>query len=151
MCSSSTLGCRGCDDRVIRPCCSMVLSKIIMACGVTRQARASVAAVIPDCRSSSNSATYCDGVNPTDFKAALLARIIACSARLTNMPRRSGSEDELDGLWPTDLRAEDFGVDSLLLRFTAMARSIRWVPPRRTAQVLPGRGGRARHSRIRAA
>ena len=60
-----------------------------MACGVTKQARASVAAVIPGCSSSSNSATYCDRDNPTDFKAALLARTIACSARLTSMPRRS--------------------------------------------------------------
>src|SRR6202795_2652841 len=152
MCSSSTLGCRGCDDRVIRPCCSMVLSRIIMACGVTRQARASVAAVIPGCSSSSNSATYCDGVNPTDFKATLLARTIACSARLTSMTRRSCPEDGPgEDLWSTGLRGEDLCPDDLLLRFTSMARSTHCAPPRRTGPVLPGRHGRARHRMLRAA
>src|ERR1700722_11433555 len=127
----------------------MVLSRIIMAWGVTRQARASVAAVIPGCRSSSKSATYCDGVNPTDFSAALLARTIACSARLTSMPRRSGSEDDrCEDVWPAGLRAEDSCPDDLLLlpfRLTSMARAAGCAHPSRMAPVLPGRHGPVRH------
>src|SRR3984957_3535960 len=133
----------------------MVLSRIIMAWGVTRQARASVAAVIPGCRSSSKSATYCDGVNPTDFKAALLARTIACSARLTSMPRRSCSEDDrCEDLRSAGLRAEDSCPGNLLLlllRLTSMAQSTRCAPPNRMAPVPPGRHGPARHRALGAA
>src|SRR5256885_990553 len=69
----------------------MDLSRVMMACGETRHSRAKVAAVMPGCASSSCSATYCAGVRPTNFSALLLARSIACSARLTSMPSRSSS------------------------------------------------------------
>src|SRR5229473_764063 len=86
MWSSSTFGCLGCGCRAISPCCSMVLSRIMMACGLTKQARASVAAVMPCFCSSSASATYCASVSPTGLSAAVLDLSIACSARLTSMP-----------------------------------------------------------------
>src|ERR1017187_1487854 len=70
------------------PCSSSDLSTTIIACGVTREARARVAPVMPGCRSSSASATYCASVRPTGLSAALFARSIVCSALFSTMPRR---------------------------------------------------------------
>ena len=50
----------------------MDFSTIIIACGVTRLARASVAAVIPGCELSSVNATYCVNVRPIDLSAVFL-------------------------------------------------------------------------------
>ena len=45
-----------------------------------------------------------DVVSPTNFNAALLARIIACSARLTSIPRRGAS---LENFRSPDRRLDD--------------------------------------------
>ena len=72
----------------MRACSSSVFSTTIMAWGVTSDARASAAPVMPGCWSSSTRATYWASVTPDGFRAALLARTMACSARLSAMPGR---------------------------------------------------------------
>ena len=72
--------------RSISPCSCIALRTTIIACGVTRHARASDAPVTPGCASSSARATYWAMLSPAGLTAALLAGSRLCSARLSTLP-----------------------------------------------------------------